>query len=102
MRRFPTDTRRELPVGSDRIDNLVLASGTAKTVTVPEGAGFAVFSATGTFYARFDGGAAAAPGADITNGTGSEVNPTARSVAGLPAFSVVAPAACVVAVAWYA
>ena len=101
MRSLPFIAQNDVPAGSDHIDNFVLAAGTAKAVIVPTAAVFAVFLATGTFYARWGGGAAAVPAADVTDGTGAEVNPTVRSVAGVASLSLIAPAACVVAVAWY-
>jgi len=100
MKRFPSNLRREPPAGSDSINNYVLAAGVVKSVAVPTGARFAVMSATGAFYARWSG-AAAVPAADVTDGTGVEANPTVRAVDGVASFSLVAPAACVVAVAWY-
>lgn len=64
---------------SDNINALML-DGADASITVPAGAGYAVFAATDDFYMKL-GSAAAIPGADITNGTGSELNPTVRRVA---------------------
>ena len=101
MRSLPHTLQLETPEGANHIDNYVLSAGTATAVAVPDGARTAVFSATGVFYARWGGGDAAVPAADVTDGSGSETSPTIRNVIGLTAFSLAAPAACVVAVAWY-
>lgn len=84
---------------SDKVNAYVL-SGTAKSITVPSGAQIAVFSGTSNFFVNFQGGTATVPGADITDGTGSELNPTVRSVAGLSTLSVNATSATVT-VAFY-
>jgi hypothetical protein len=101
MRSLPFTVQNEVPPSPDRVDNLVLSIGTAKSVAVPTGARFGVFSATGTFYARWDGSAAVVPTADVTDGTGAEINPTVRDVRDSASVSLIASAACVVAVAWY-
>ena len=89
-------------VPSRQIDNYVLTGGAAATAaTVPTGARVAVFSSTGNFYADFVGGTAATPAVDVTNGTGSELNPVARDVTGITAISLQAPANCVVVIAYF-
>ena len=74
---------------SDNINNLVLTAGTAKSLVVPEGAGVAVFGSNCDFFLKV-GGTAEAPGVDVTDGTGQEINPTARKVAEGQALSIVA------------
>lgn len=83
------------------IDARVLAANTAETVTVPTGRNIVVFSGTADFYVRYNGGAAAVPAADVTDGNGSELNPTVRSVTPGGTFSIIAPATTVVTMAFY-
>ena len=72
-----------------------------QSVTVPAGARIAVFNSTGNFYANWLA-AAAVPTANITDGSGPELNPVARDISGLASFSLIAPANCVVTVAYFA
>lgn len=79
------------------INARVLATGgTAEDFTVPAGADLVVFSATDIFYA-LPNGTAAAPAADVTNGSGSFLNPTAwlltprTSGTAISTISVVSP-----------
>lgn len=60
------------PVGY--VDNVVLAADTNETKSVPTGAGFVLFAATGDFWA-FPNGNAAIPSADVLDGTASILNP---------------------------
>lgn len=92
------------------IHNYVLAAGTAQTVTIPtfndansvaHPAPYALFSANGDFYARYDGGTAAVPSGNVTDGTGSELNPDVRYVARLSSFSLIAPVQTLLSIAWY-
>jgi hypothetical protein len=78
----------------------VLAAGVAETITVPTGAKVAIFNSTGNFYVNWLT-TAAVPAADITNGSAPELNPVARDIAGLSSFSIIAPADCVVTVAYF-
>jgi hypothetical protein len=81
------------------IDARVLASGgTAETVTVPSGAAIVIFTPLyedTVFFARYDGSTASAPSGDVSDGSGSEVNPMIRDVRNLPSgtFSLVSPQA---------
>lgn len=86
---------------SDTVNARVLATGVAETVTVPTGATVVSFSGTADFYVNFNGGTAAVPVADITDGTGSELNPTVRYIPGKTSFSIVAPADAVVVMSFY-
>lgn len=71
-----------------------LAAGVAKTITVPTGARFVLFSANSDFYVKGDG-AATVPG-DISDGTAPVLNPAGRELTGVSSLSLIAPAACVV------
>lgn len=85
---------------SKHIDAYVLAAGVAKSVTIPTGARVAIFNATANFYVNWNA-VAAVPAADITNGSGPELNPVARDVTGDTAFSMIAPADCIVTIAYF-
>ncbi len=61
------------------VNNYVLVASTNKAVTVPTGASYAIFSANADIWVRV-GGVAAVPSGDVTDGTGSELNPIIRRV----------------------
>lgn len=73
--------------------NYVYAGTTAIDVTVPTGYKYVLFSATADFYARYDNTAAVPGTSDITTGTGSELNPTTRSLDDVTTVSIIAPVA---------
>jgi len=91
---------------SAHIDVRVLAAATAESHTVPTGADYVIFScvtstgAAASFWADFNG-TAAVPTDDITDGSGCEVNPAVRTVAGVTTISLIAPSACIVTMAFY-
>jgi len=83
------------------VDARVLAANTAETVTIPSNAKYVVFSATpALFYVNYQG-TAAAPAADVVDGTASELNPDVRYLGGLANFSIVAPATTIVTMLFY-
>jgi hypothetical protein len=83
------------------VDNYVLSAGVAKTVNIPATATYAFFASNGDFYTR-NVGTAAVPASDVTDGTGSELNPTDRYFGkGQTSFSLISPAATIVTIAWY-
>lgn len=84
------------PQPPDYVDARVLAAGTAKRHTVPEGARFVSFSATVDFFALFGASdvTAAVPSTDVTDGTAPELNPMARKIPdGVTHISLIAEAA---------
>ena len=87
-------------LGASYVD-VYYGDAAAATFTVPAGANYVLFSATGDFYVRWDGSAAAIPSADVTNGAGSELNPVVRDVAPSQQFSIIAAAAVVVTMSFY-
>jgi len=92
------------PPPSDTVHARVLAANTAELVAVPAGAMFVVFSATADFYVKFGASevAAAVPGGDVTDGTASELNPSAREIPdGATHLSLVSAAACTVTLSFY-
>lgn len=90
----------------DYVDNYVLAAGVAETVTIPHRATHAFFSANADFFAKYTG-TATVPGADIVDGTGSELNPTVRtfpatvSPAAQTTFSIISAAGGILSIAYY-
>ncbi|MFL6601827.1 MAG: hypothetical protein ACJ8R9_10895 [Steroidobacteraceae bacterium] len=86
---------------SDYVDSIV-ATGSSQAVTVPANATRVAFAATGNFYVKFsNGGTAAIPGASVTDGTASILNPTSRRLAGLTSFAVIAAAGVVINLSWH-
>lgn len=84
---------------ADYVLSRSLAASTAESITVPTGGRYALFSATGDFYANYTT-TATVPG-DVTNGQASELNPSMRFVQGVTTISVIAPADCVVTVSFW-
>jgi hypothetical protein len=89
------------------VDSRVLAANTAETVTIPYNAASVFFSANNDFFVCWDGGTAAVPAADVTDGTGSELNPTVRtfpvkvSPASQSTFSIISASTCIVTMAFF-
>lgn len=84
---------------SDCIYHINLSANMPKTVTVPNEARFANFSATGLFYARE--GAVSVPDGDVTDGSAGDLNPATRSVTPGTEIGLVAPNDCVVVISFY-
>jgi hypothetical protein len=92
------------PTPSDHVDAAVLAADTATRMAVPTGAAYVMFSATGGFYAKWGDSSvtAAAPDDDVTDGSGSELNPAGRRIPeGATHVSLIASADAVVTLSWY-
>lgn len=84
----------------DYIDARVLAANTNEDHTVPATAKYVIFSADGDFYAK-PGGTAAVPAADVTNGTGSELNPVIWDLTGVSTIGLIAEATRKVTLTFY-
>lgn len=69
------------------------------SVSVPDGAYVVAFSSTGNFFVNFNG--VMASGSSNTTGTGDELNPTTRNIQGRNNFTIYAPAALTISVAFY-
>lgn len=83
------------------IDARVLAANTNENHTVPTGARFVIFSSScAAFYAK-SGGTAAVPAADVTNGSGSELNPSGYYVVGVTTIGLISPTTCIVTLSFY-
>lgn len=90
---------------STHIDSRVLAADTVETFQAPAGAKYVLFAGTADFYAKIAAAStpAAVPSADTTDGSASELNPKMRTLPGNEAFiSLVAPAATIVTLSYYA
>lgn len=79
---------------------VVLAAGTAKTITVPEYALIALFSADADFYAEYNT-TAVVPTIDIMDGTAPELNPTLRSMLEVTTISVIASTNAILQISFY-
>ena len=86
---------------SDTIYSGELVAGVEQTVTVPAGADFAIFNATGDIWVNYDT-TAAVPTGTISQ-AGGELNPIHRYV-GKPVIviHIVADVACLVSITFYA
>lgn len=92
---------------SDWINAKSLGIATEESFTAatwPADAKYVAFSATGDFYMKFNGTAAA--GTDTADGTASELNPTMRRLllgdgAAVTSISLISPAACIVTLSFY-
>ena len=83
----------------DTVNGRVLAADTAEIITVPEGAKYALFNATADFYCNYSTTATVIT--DIVNGSGSELNPTLRSVDEDTTISVISESVCNITVCFY-
>ena len=84
---------------ADYINARSLAANVAESSTVPALATKVFYSCTGNFYVLVNG-TATVPG-DVTDGTASELNPAGHLVSPGDVISFIAPAACVVTLAYY-
>ncbi len=83
-----------------KIDAKVLAANVAEIITPPAAATYVIFSATASFWARPDA-TAAVQAADVTDGTGSELNPLAWELRNVTTISVIAETACKISLSFY-
>lgn len=84
----------------DYVNTRILAAGVSETFTVPGGIRWMLFSANCDFFAK-KGATAAVPGADVTDGTGSELNPSAWFIERVAQVSVISVGTCIVTGAFY-
>jgi hypothetical protein len=91
------------------VDSFLLTANTAKTITVPTFTNLAgnqtpahncVINADANIWVNW-GTTATIPAGDTVNGTGSELNPTARTLSGVTSFSIISASAAKVSIAWY-
>lgn len=82
-------------------DVRVLAATTNETHTVPSGANAVIFSSSCAAFYAIIGPTAAIPAADVTNGSGSELNPSAWYVGAATQIGLISPTVCVITMSWY-
>jgi len=90
---------------SDYINMYVMNAGDSVVETIPAGAGFALFNATGNFLCRFNTPCPA--NANITDGSGGELNPVVRRLKDTNSFpyttiNIYAIQSCTIMIAYYA
>lgn len=91
------------------VDSFLLTANTAKTIDVPtftNSQGSQTYARNCIINADADvwvnwGTTATIPAGDTTDGTGSELNPTARTLSGVTSFSIISATAARVSIAWY-
>ena len=89
---------RPLP---DYVDARVLAANTNEDHTIPTGARWVIFSSScAAFYAK-KGGTAAVPGADVTDGSGSSLNPAGYYVERSTTIGLISPTTCVITMEFF-
>lgn len=107
---IPSPLRSQTRAPSTYVDARVLAANVAETVTVPTFASpspgrgvplLAVFSSTCSNWYYSVTGTAAAPVADVTDGSASARAPTALRFDQADTFSVVADATCTLTIEYY-
>lgn len=89
-----SDARLALaPVFSDYVEDVVLAANTPVSIPIPAGAGYVIFSFDGDFRAKvgLTGTTIAEPSATTTDGSGSDLNPSARQIPKLMPDNVTVP-----------
>jgi hypothetical protein len=82
------------------VNNYVLIAGTNKAVTVPTGANYAIFAANADIWVKV-GGIATVPSEDVTDGSGSELNPVIRKVESGGTIGVISEYAAKVSITFY-
>ena len=97
-RNYSGDQTFAVPQGY--VNNYVLTASTNKAVTIPTGARYAVFAASADIWVNV-GGTAAIPSGDVTDGTGSELNPVVRWIEGETTIGVISAYAAKVSIAFY-
>lgn len=83
------------------VDALALTANVAQADTPPTGARYVIISANCSEYYGNVQGVAAKPGANVTNGSSSELNPAAWFIEGNTSLSFLATATCVITLSYY-
>lgn len=90
-------------------DSFLLTANTAKAITVPTFTNAAggqtpakkcILAFDSNIWVNW-GTTATIPTGDNTDGTGSELNPTARTLSGVTSFSIISSVAAKGSIAWY-
>ncbi len=82
------------------VDARVLAASTNEDHTVPSGTKYVIFSSSADFYAS-RGGSAAVPSGDVTDGTGSELNPVGYDLEGVTTIGLISETAQTITMSFY-
>ena len=82
-------------------NNYVLIANTHKVITIPTDAKFALFSYNADVWVDV-GGTAAIPSGDVTDGTGSELNPVLRYLGSATTIGIKSAGAALVSIMFYA
>ena len=88
---------------ADTIYAILLIADASQQIAIPLGANLVEFSVSGAsdFYAKFVNAAIAVPGANLVDGTAPELKPRRRACSGKGYISLVAPANCIITMAFY-
>lgn len=91
---------------SQYIDGFALAAGVSERIAIPTGASRVLISATANIAVKFGTVASsAAMPTDVTDGSGSELNPSGYLLdtlaTGTTHLCVISDATCLVSLAWY-
>ena len=86
----------------DYVDVRVLTAGVAVQHTVPADARVVVFSSDADFFAAYGANpTATVPTIDVTDGTASEMNPTARFLKGQAKISLISGDATIITMSFF-
>lgn len=96
----PTQQVVERPIAYPKHINAYVSAGTAGSFTLDDDTRYVTFGNTGNFYAKI-GGTAAAPSANVTDGTASVLNPTGFMVEGGETLSLFAASGVIITIAEY-
>jgi len=90
------------PIGTS-VYNLVLTANTAKLVAIPSCSIAVFFSCDADFWVKFGDSSvvAAIPTSDVTDGSGSILNPTARILGVQTHISVISESDCSMSLEWF-
>ena len=83
------------------VDERVLAANVAETHTIPTGYNAVAFASNCAEFRAKTGASVAVASADVTDGTGSMINPTQWFTGAATQLSLIAPATCKVSLVWF-
>ncbi len=83
------------------VNSYLLTANTAKAITIPAGAEYAVFASTADIWVVIGAGPAAVPAGDTTDGTGAELNPEVGALEGATRISIISEYAAKVSIVFY-
>ena len=97
---LPTVPEANSAIKQGYINNYVLVANEHKSITVPTGSKFALFCANADIWVRV-GGTAKVPSGDVTDGTGSELNPDTRYLDAATTIGVISESATKIVAMFY-